>query len=731
MSLVSELRRRNVFRMAVLYVVAAWLIMQVADAVIGLANLPEWIGPTILGLLAIGFPIALIFSWFYELTPEGISLEKDVQTVESSTRVTGRRMDFIVISLLCAAVIMFAYDKWSVPEPPEQSVAVLPFTNMISDPEMEYFSDGVTETLLDALAQLPDLKVPARTSAFFFKGKSIDIREIAAQLGVSNILEGSVQRDGNKIRVVAQLIEARTGFHLWSNTYDRDMNDIFEVQDDIANMVARAMQVTLTDDKDRGGSKIQTVSTTNVAAYEKYLKGVQQKNIFSHTSLRLAEMSFKEALVLDPDFYEAKLQLAETHGWQAGYGVITQSEAYERQRPLFNQLLEEDPDSAFVTMSLGFLDNPRSSYRIIRPDDVNAGSTFDLEEHLAELSAAIERTPNVPMLYNALAAHLSWADRTEEGLEWSDRGIAVDPFAWTLHSWRGVVLVRDGNLDEAEASFNRVVELKPEGPSAYEWLARISWLRQQYSQSFANYRKMMELDPLDHELPANVAYVLYAVGLKDEGDKYLQRAIAIAPDNAVVRAAELDRLLFLGDYSRAREMSENLLRDGIGSRHGAYWKTAMVYVSTMTELGKIEDALAVLEELQPGVLSPDFRPDSTNEQVLQYQAILALARSQAREGTISMLETAVPHWDEYFPRWRNDPGEVAVIEMARGHTDLAVELALEGLGSDVRGAWPYQHFSHYQELAAQPDVAARLRELDTEAKRAGEEIRSYIVEHQL
>ena len=174
MGLVSELRRRNVFRMAVLYAVAAWLIMQVAEVIIGLANLPEWIGPTILGVLAVGFPIALIFSWFYELTPEGISLEKDVKPGESTTHVTGRRMDFIVISMLAAAVILFAYDKWWIGPPPEKSIAVLAFENMSGDPEQEYFSDGISEELLNVLAQIPELTVISRSSAFSFKGQDID-----------------------------------------------------------------------------------------------------------------------------------------------------------------------------------------------------------------------------------------------------------------------------------------------------------------------------------------------------------------------------------------------------------------------------------------------------------------------------------------------------------------------------------------------------------------------------
>ena len=205
MGLVSELRRRNVLRMAVLYVVAAWLIMQVAGVLIDLGSLPEWIGPIILPLLVIGFPIALIFSWFYEFTPEGISLEKDVDRAESITHVTGRRLDFIVISLLCAAVILFAYDKWWMPEPSDQSIAVLPFENISKIEENVPFTIGIHDDLLTQLAKISTLKVISRTSVLRYRGTTKTAPQIAAELGVAAILEGGVQRYGDKVRINVQL----------------------------------------------------------------------------------------------------------------------------------------------------------------------------------------------------------------------------------------------------------------------------------------------------------------------------------------------------------------------------------------------------------------------------------------------------------------------------------------------------------------------------------------------
>jgi len=214
--------------------------------------------------------------------------------------------------------------------------------------ERSYLSDGLTETLLHALAQLPDLKVPARTSSFFFKGQNIDIREIAMKLGVNNVLEGSVQRDGNKVRIVAQLTEADTGFQLWSNTYDREITDIFDVQDDVANRVALAMKVILAGNTGSSVDKIEVVGTNNLAAYEEYLKGLQQKNVGTNTDRLRAEISFKRALAMDPDYYEAMLQLAYTYELLRSGGAITSAEAIENSRPWLDRLLEERPDNGLA-----------------------------------------------------------------------------------------------------------------------------------------------------------------------------------------------------------------------------------------------------------------------------------------------------------------------------------------------------------------------------------------------
>jgi TolB-like protein len=307
MGLVSELRRRNVLRMAALYAVAAWLIVQVAGVLIDLGNLPDRIGPIILALLAIGFPIALIVSWFYEITPEGISLEKDVAPGESITHVTGRRLDFIVISLLCAAVILFAYDKWWIGPPPEKSIAVLPFVNMSGNAEQEYFSDGISEELLNLLAQIPELTVISRSSAFSFKGKDVDLRTVAEQLNVAHVLEGSVRKVGNRVRITAQLIEARSDSHLWSESYDRTLDDIFAIQDEISAGIVEALKEHLGL---QVGATPRVIAAANTEAHDAYLRGRYLVVQRTPASIKGAVREFEKAVELDPDFALAHAELA-------------------------------------------------------------------------------------------------------------------------------------------------------------------------------------------------------------------------------------------------------------------------------------------------------------------------------------------------------------------------------------------------------------------------------------
>lgn len=316
MSLVTELKRRNVFRVAIAYIVVAWLVMQISDVVLNNISAPGWVFKALLLFLAIGLPFAVIFAWAFEMTPEGIKREREVDRTQSITSQTGRRIDFLIIGVLVIAVGMLLTDKFVLRQQDgsgaadvnaAQTVAVLPFIAMSNGPDDEYFADGLTEEILNSLSHVPALLVTARTSAFAFKGQDISIPEIAAKLGVAHVVEGSVRRAGDQLRITAQLIRAGDGFHLWSDTYDRSGADSFGVQAEIAEKVAAALDIVL-DDNQR--QKMRSVGLSNPEAFIAFQKGKEQYDLFhgSNNKLELlieANRWLDRTLALAPEFFDA------------------------------------------------------------------------------------------------------------------------------------------------------------------------------------------------------------------------------------------------------------------------------------------------------------------------------------------------------------------------------------------------------------------------------------------
>lgn len=735
--LFAELRKRNVLRVGAVYLVVGWLILQFVDVVFPMFGLDEALGRPILIVLLMGLPIALLLAWLFELTPDGIKREKDVDRSQSVTRHTGRMLDRLIIVILMLAIGLLLVDKFVLQRGPEaqqqavvsprlDSVAVLPFVNMSGKDDDEYFSDGLTETLLHMLAQLPELKVAARTSAFAFKGKDVDIRRIAEQLGVATVLEGSVQRSGGTVRITAQLIEAETGFHLWSETFDRDLDDIFSVQDEIATNVAEKLQVTLLGETPTGSGSVASLGTKDSQAYEKYLLALQQKNIASYGSLPSAEGLFKEALSIDSGFLEAKVDLAFTYNLQSETGIMTASEAEAKMRPLIDQVLQIKPEHGRALGLLASIDW-RNAVRAYGPHSTQS-STAE-----ARLRRVVELAPNDPDLYFVLSKVATTSNQNDEALDWIDKGLARDPLSARLHLMRGRLLL--GHLDrlhEADESFAKGREISPEWTAVHFASGDVAFAQNRFADGIAWYQRAMAIDPQDHELPAYLARFYYQLGLQDVGDDMLRRAQALAPQEPMTRGLELERQLRADNYERAIVLAEGIIRGNVENRGGTYNLAIAGYVGSMIELGRADAVPAFFESVKPGISEPGYVPSSVDGAFMQFVLVHAHVSRGSFDAADALLDPLIAFADVAVPNWRDDEYFMATVEVAKRDRDSAIEYALKDLdqplGKQLNWSFNYQHVAWMKPLLDDERLAKRIGELETETQAAGDEVRDMLAE---
>src|SRR6266568_2155421 len=347
----SELKRRNVYKVAVAYAIVGWLLVQVATQVFPFFEIPNWAVRLVVLAIVIGFPIALVIAWAFELTPEGLKRTEDVDRAAAAQRPRHRAWIFVVIIAGAMSLGLFFLGRITAPskqsginEVSSKSIAVLPFVNMSSDRENEYFSDGLSEELLNQLAQIPQLRVIARTSSFSFKGKEVDVETIARTLNVANVLEGSVRKSANTLRVTAQLVRTADSSHLWSQTYDRDLTDVFKVQDEIAGKVVAALKVTLLPTQELPKAQ----RTNNPEAYQQFLQGRYYLNRFSIADFEKARVFLERACQLDARFPLAWAAMSQVWTLQTAWSdKLTRVEfaaGLAHARETAERALQLDPD---------------------------------------------------------------------------------------------------------------------------------------------------------------------------------------------------------------------------------------------------------------------------------------------------------------------------------------------------------------------------------------------------
>ena len=503
MSLFTELKRRNVFRVGLAYVVLAWLLLQVGDTLAPALHLPEWINSAVAFFLILGFPLAIFFAWAFELTPDGLKLEKNVDREASITPTTGRKLDRTIIVMLVIALAYFVWQSQKVPDLKEvvetvagqESIAVLPFENMSSDAEQEYFSDGLTEELLNLLAKIPELKVTSRTSAFFYKGKDVKLSDVGRELDVDHILEGSVRKSGKKIRITAQLIEVENDTHLWSDTWDRDLDDVFVIQDEIAKKVVDELRVQLL-------GELPHAATTNGDTYSLYLQARHTINQRTYESLRRGEELIDEAIRIDPDYAPAWVLKAHIHSQQGDIGARLPRDAFPLAREAVDRALELDPENSAAHALSG---------------DIKISYERDFKGAKADFERALELDPyGVDALYQTAVYYVFIAD-FEKGLELALQAYERDPLYMPNYSTLGYAYSNLGRYDESAAIMRKRIEIAPESFGSYAYLANSYLFRGQYEEALAFY----EQERLGGFKYAGLAAAHYLLGNHEASDEAL------------------------------------------------------------------------------------------------------------------------------------------------------------------------------------------------------------------
>jgi TolB-like protein/tetratricopeptide (TPR) repeat protein len=621
-SLYEELKRRNVVRVALLYGAVAWVLIQIVDIVMPRLGIPEWGITLVIVLLGTGFPIALILAWAFELTPEGLKRTEEVSPDASIAPVTGQKINHLIIGLLCLALVVVVIDSYvledaedtvaapaagatsaqSVVTPPEAptltSIAVLPFVNMSADPEQEYFADGVSEELLNLLAKVEDFRVVGRTSSFAFKGKHDDLRVIAEKLGVTTILEGSVRKDGEHIRVTAQLIKADDGYHLWSETYDRKLDSIFAIQDEIAGEVVTALKITLLDDGDAGSARPATVAlardkpTENMEAYTSYLRGQHMIRSRAGDDMFTALREFRHAVELDPDFAEAHVGVANGYTLLANYGYRNIDEVAPLAEASIDRALALNPDLGGAWAAKSLLEELR-------------GATP--EETLPLLKKAVSLNPNDAQSLAWLASDYGDANRFDDQFATLQKAYALDPLSAIIIFNMAIVSKENGLDDEATRLADELESLMPDKVPPYRLRASLAWHSSDFVAEIRWQHRALSINPGSVPTLVSLSDNVRDIGELEAAERFARKAREVSPSSIEAIEDLALALIYQGRTEEASSLVEQTLQRYPASRPMLSLEGRLAYAA-----GDYDEALARVRKAYPHLFADPIRIDDGN-----------------------------------------------------------------------------------------------------------------------
>ena len=699
MGVVSELRRRNVFRVALAYILVAWLILQVGDTLAPALRLPDWVNTVLAFFLILGFPLAIFFAWAYELTPEGLKREQNVDRSKSITAATARKLDRSVIAMLVIAIVYLVVDNYVLTGKTievaavDRSIAVLPFRNRSNVAEDAFFVDGMHDDLLTQLARLESFdKVISRTSVERYRDTTESIPEIGKELGVAAILEGGVQRAGDQVRINVQLIDAMTDEHVWAQTYDRELTveNLFEIQSQVTREIVSALHGVLSEAEDLA---LRKYPTTSMEAYANYVLGRQELSKRTSESILLAKGYFEKAIQLDPEYALAYVGLADAYALYQQYRGIDWRETLDARTAAIDNALRIDPAAGEAYANLANL-------QIVQGH---------LEESEQNFLRAIQLSPNYATSYHWYSALLQRMDRFKEAELQIRKALDLNPQAPVLVTNLGAILWRLGRRDEAESVLIAGIRKNPDFPGLYRTLGSWYWISGRLGEALILQKVALELDSTRRYRERECRLYL-DLGDDKEAEECLNSLQEEYPDRVLVGFSSLS-------YFRSQfEESFNQLDQYV--QQLPYPDGRKRLASGYVVIGKYKEARSILEPLEPDLFgASDISTTESNwNDMITAAIILSDAGETSRADylfdsvlqSIRSAEVSGTYVDGLF--------KVAV-EIGRGDKENAIEALRDAVNSGWRRGWWMLRGPRFESMREDPRWVAIMDELEADVAR--------------
>jgi len=731
MSFIGELRRRNVFKVAAAYVIVGWLIMQAGEVLSPALHLPDWINSALAFFLILGFPLALIFAWAFEMTPDGIKKEKDVDRSGSVAGATGKKLNLTIIIVLALALGLFAFDKFvldpgrdateiatavqvaqqqadELTEPSDSeestdqkpainhlSIAVLPFENRSNREEDQFFTDGMHDDLLTTIAKIGSMKVISRTSVMEYRDTVKKIPQIAQELGVANILEGGIQRSGSQVRINMQLIDAATDEHLWAEIYDRELTaeNLFAVQSEITKAIANALQATLSPQEQQ---RIEARPTDNLEAYDAYMRGRQLMATRDSVKLKLATEEFNKATEIDPLFALAWVGLADSLAISMGWADVRAEDAYPIMEDAVKNALAIDNGLGEAYASLAWIHDYYG-----RNDEVEIA-----------YQKAIELSPNYASAYQWYSQHIGDSDplRAQESIDLMQKASKLDPRSRIITLQLGSMYGSQGLFSLAQAQYRKTIKIHPDFSAGYSYLASLYLYQMgQFDKALLLSKKANELNPrlLTRAWVPTTTYLQ----LGDlEAVQELRKKMASQGAKAW-RLGLVDVMINVGkeNPTGTREALNALLPE---IQHSPRWTRYLGFVALT--LGDIQHSREIFLSLEPGWLEPEQWPGLIERHTVYSCAIAWVLMNTGNQdlGT-ALLQQTTSYIEETLPSLTQHPDLAApdTCYLVAGDTEKALLSIETQLAHNHLFAWNTRHrMPMYDLIREEPRYQAAVAE---------------------